>query len=262
MQPLKRLRVAPASLESRGMADVELPESLKCDSNFKLEIKRLSKEWRLKRESFRSTAPLVEPEEQLVSAAAAGDLPKCRELLERRAARADACAAGHTALLAAAAAGKADSVIFLLDARATPSLGSSTGVTALHLAAEAAHGKICLALLSARADPCYEDHLGRTPAALASIHEALWPLFSAAGCERVTPRNLSTHLTSPDPTVCSTRPSSATSAQRGSRTSLPIDILGDESHVVSSVSSLHSLGAAKWWMECSSRVGKVKVLMG
>eukprot|EP00434_Breviolum_minutum_P026653 symbB.v1.2.023557.t1/scaffold2163.1/size87302/1 len=205
MQPLKRLRVAPASLESRGMADVELPESLKCDSNFKLEIKRLSKEWRLKRESFRRNSI-------------------------------------DCALLAAAAAGKADSVIFLLDARATPSLGSSTGVTALHLAAEAAHGKICLALLSARADPCYEDHLGRTPAALASIHEALWPLFSAAGCERVTPRNLSTHLTSPDPTVCSTRPSSATSAQRGSRTSLPIDILGDESHVVSSVSSLHSLG--------------------
>jgi len=163
------------------MADVELPESLKCDGNFKLEIKRLSKEWRLKRDSFRTSVPIVEPEEQLVSAAAAGDLQRCRELLQRKAAAPDAAYAGRTALLAAAAAGKAESVAFLLDARASPR------ATPLHMAAEGANGKICLALLTARADPSVADERGLSPAALASNNEALWPLFSAAGCERVQP---------------------------------------------------------------------------
>ena len=45
--------------------------------------------------------------------------------------------------------------------------------------------RICLALLAARADPDLADEQGLTPAALASNNEALWPLFSAAGCERV-----------------------------------------------------------------------------
>lgn len=216
------------------MADVELPESLKCDGNFKLEIKRLSKEWRLKRDSFRTSVPIVEPEEQLVSAAAAGDLQRCRELLQRKAAAPDAAYAGRTALLAAAAAGKAESVAFLLDARASPSMSCTNGATPLHMAAEGANGKICLALLTARADPSVADERGLSPAALASNNEALWPLFSAAGCERVQPYPMAAatlHSTSPDTTACSTRPSSATStAQRGTvRPQVnPIDILGAE----------------------------------
>ncbi|CAL1173209.1 unnamed protein product [Cladocopium goreaui] len=90
-RPLGKKRFdADISAGQLRMADVELPESLKCDGNFKLEIKRLSKEWRLKRDSFRTSVPIVEPEEQLVSAAAAGDLQRCRELLQRKAAAPDA----------------------------------------------------------------------------------------------------------------------------------------------------------------------------
>ncbi|CAK9048534.1 unnamed protein product [Durusdinium trenchii] len=212
------------------MAEVQLPESLKVDDNFGAEIRRLSKEWRTKRESYRTNMPLTDPEEQLVSAATSGDLKRCRALLNRKAAAPDATSAGQTALFAAAAAGKAESVALLLAAGASP--------------------RICLALLEGRADPNCRDGRGLTPAALASSNEALWPLFSAAGCERVQ-QAMPLQSNSPDTTVCSTRPSSATSTtQRGTaRTSQvnPIDILAAETSSVdlsSAASSfrLQSLG--------------------
>ncbi|CAK9059098.1 unnamed protein product [Durusdinium trenchii] len=241
------------------MAEVQLPESLKVDDNFGAEIRRLSKEWRTKRESYRTNMPLTDPEEQLVSAATSGDLKRCRALLNRKAAAPDATSAGQTALFAAAAAGKAESVALLLAAGASPSISSTNGATPLHVAAEQSYGKICLALLEGRADPNCRDGRGLTPAALASSNEALWPLFSAAGCERVQ-QAMPLQSNSPDTTVCSTRPSSATSTtQRGTPPSMthartartsqvnPIDILAAETSSVdlsSAASSfrLQSLG--------------------
>lgn len=56
--------------------------------------------------------------------------------------------------------------------------------TALHAAAFQEHAKVVRLLLDGGADPRAEDAAGRTPADYASISEAVWPFFAAAGCDR------------------------------------------------------------------------------
>ena len=55
----------------------------------------MGQEWRAKRDSFRMNVAPVEPEQQLVSAAGAGDLQHCQELLQRKAAMPDAISVGR-----------------------------------------------------------------------------------------------------------------------------------------------------------------------
>ncbi|CAE7878530.1 mib1 [Symbiodinium necroappetens] len=235
-------------------AGVQLPQTLQGEEQVQrldTEIGRLSQEWRQKRDSFRARTSMVSPDEQLVAAAANGRIQECRQLLQRGAAGPEATSkVGQSALMAAARAGSAEAVSLLLAARADPS--SARGerrTTALHSAAELGHGKICLALLSARADPEKADARGTTPASMASDKEALWPLFAAVGCERAPPQSSLSSTTSPESTMCSTRPSSGHSTVRTARALpvAPIDILASESvggleALASNSSQLRSLG--------------------
>ncbi|CAJ1447557.1 unnamed protein product [Effrenium voratum] len=220
-------------------SQVRLPDSL-------LQVD-VSAEWRLRRGSFQGS---LKSPEQLAAAARAGDAEQLRALLGRGfgAAVSAVCKDGQTALSAACAAGKAECAALLLASRAAvnSSCRAACGdgkTTPLHLAAELGHGKICMSLLAARADPHCPSSDGRTPAAYASNNEALWPIFDAAGCERIPQVRASE--SPPEDAECSTRPSSSTS-RRGPGSVRPIDILAAEStsSIPSAASSsrLKSLG--------------------
>lgn len=65
--------------------------------------------------------------------------------------------------------------------------------TPLHAAAFQEHGKVIRTLMAAGADPLVEDAKGRTPQDFATISEAIWPFFQAAGCVR-TPKVRVVHV--------------------------------------------------------------------
>ena len=62
--------------------------------------------------------------------------------------------------------------------------------TPLHAAAYERHAAIVMLLLERGADPTSRDGDGRTPADYASLCEAVWPLFEARGCRRLTQSEL------------------------------------------------------------------------
>lgn len=129
----------------------------------------------------------------LCAAAAAGDVARCRQILERG--LTGPCVHGSdgtTPLCAAAMWGQADVVRLLLGAAAETGQRSrgGRGATALHVASLQEHGKVCMLLLERRADALASDDSGVTPRDYASCSDAVWPLFAAAGHERASKEDL------------------------------------------------------------------------
>ncbi|KAL4127896.1 hypothetical protein PRIC2_006893 [Phytophthora ramorum] len=92
---------------------------------------------------------------------------------------------GTTPLCAAALWGNDMMVTCLLDKGADVSArNEGTGWTALHAASFQEHGKVVRILLDNQADPKMVDAEGRRPVDYASISEAIWPFFSAKGCNK------------------------------------------------------------------------------
>ncbi len=97
---------------------------------------------------------------------------------------------GICPLCAAAFWGNDEVVDLLLDASCDPNARNAdmSGSTALHAAAAQEHGKIAHLLLQYGANPTLADSEGRTACDLASVSEAIWPLFAARGLQR-TPKD-------------------------------------------------------------------------
>lgn len=95
---------------------------------------------------------------------------------------------GTSPLCAAALWGHSDVLRVLLEAAAAPGLRNSDGNrwTPLHAAAMQEQGKACMLLLDFEADPQDLDASNITPCDYASASEAIWPLFAARGCQRLT----------------------------------------------------------------------------
>mmetsp|Transcript_23439 Transcript_23439/g.65630 ORF Transcript_23439/g.65630 Transcript_23439/m.65630 type:complete len:249 (+) Transcript_23439:106-852(+) len=95
---------------------------------------------------------------------------------------------GTSPLCAAALWGHLGILRLLLDAMASPGMRNENGPrwTALHAAALQEHGKACMMLLEYKANPKERDCEGVTPCDYASCSEAVWPLFAAKGCERIS----------------------------------------------------------------------------
>ncbi|CAE7369357.1 ASB3 [Symbiodinium sp. CCMP2592] len=93
---------------------------------------------------------------------------------------------GTSPLCAAAMWGHVNILRLLLDSMASPALRNENGPqwTALHAAALQEEGKACMLLLEKRANPEERDLEGVTPCDYASVSEAVWPIFAAAGCSR------------------------------------------------------------------------------
>jgi hypothetical protein len=174
------------------------------------EIAELNKEWRSKRDNYRSSSKKVEQvspnletlaatqadstdliDNGLAEAAASGRLQDCRRILQHT--RPNVWAKdGTTPLCAAALWGQSEALQLLLEAKADTGLANRSGLqpTALHAAALQEHGKICMILLGANADPHAKDRSGVTPADYAACSEALWPHFQAVGCSRPSKEHL------------------------------------------------------------------------
>lgn len=118
--------------------------------------------------------------DDVVSAAAAGELTTVRSLIERDAScMHSADTAGRTALHAAAHAGHARIVEYLLQRGAALDVRDNKNRTPLHLAAYGGHSDIVRMLLAAGADKNLLDRTGKKPieAAMARNHNALIPLL-------------------------------------------------------------------------------------
>lgn len=129
----------------------------------------------------------------LAAAAAAGCPEDCRRILERDVPGPNVWGPdGTTPLCAAASWDHVDVLRLLLEAGADVRQRNRTAArpTPLHAAALQEHGKACMLLLNAGADPREVDGSGLTPSDYASCSEALWPLFAAAGCTRLTKEEL------------------------------------------------------------------------
>eukprot|EP00927_Polykrikos_kofoidii_P059697 TRINITY_DN54838_c0_g1_i1.p1 TRINITY_DN54838_c0_g1~~TRINITY_DN54838_c0_g1_i1.p1 ORF type:complete len:246 (+),score=46.32 TRINITY_DN54838_c0_g1_i1:91-828(+) len=99
---------------------------------------------------------------------------------------------GTSPICAAALWGHAGILRLLLDAMASPDLRNESGPrwTALHAAALQEEGKACMLLLNFKANPHERDIEGVAPVDYASVSEAVWPLFGARGCQRVSKGDL------------------------------------------------------------------------
>jgi len=126
---------------------------------------------------------------RLASAAANGDINMVTRLVEAGEDVNSQGADGMTSLAISSFWGYSDIVNCLLRNGAdVNAINKGTNWTALHCAAFQGHGPVVLSLLRARSNPKAVDNQGRTPADFASAIDAIWPLFSAAGCTR-TPKS-------------------------------------------------------------------------
>lgn len=102
--------------------------------------------------------------DDVVSAAAAGELTTVRSMIEQDASRVNSAdPAGRTALHAAAHAGHARIVEYLLQQRAAADVRDNKNRTPLHLAAYGGHTDIIRMLLAAGADKNALDRAGKKP---------------------------------------------------------------------------------------------------
>eukprot|EP00928_Gymnodinium_smaydae_P005454 TRINITY_DN11856_c0_g1_i1.p1 TRINITY_DN11856_c0_g1~~TRINITY_DN11856_c0_g1_i1.p1 ORF type:complete len:263 (+),score=52.29 TRINITY_DN11856_c0_g1_i1:89-790(+) len=99
---------------------------------------------------------------------------------------------GTSPLCAAALWGHEGTLRLLLEAMASPCIRNENGPrwTPLHAAALQEHGKACMLLLDFRANPMELDAESVTACDYAACSEAVWPIFAARGCERLSKAEL------------------------------------------------------------------------